>query len=234
MGSYIAAIGIILFVLAGGLKFTNVFDHVDDAINKVTADLTGSSSESSEDTQAAKVVEAMDYTNPTTRDYALSLIDKNHGGDYNIAQICDVWEKIYKRWTYVNDPEGFNYYSPASRTINLGLKGDCDDFAIVMASSILAIGGTPRVILASNKDGGGHAYAEIAIASSKSNFQKIANYVCKRYHCTRIAYRTSTKNGKTEYWLNLDWSSKHPGGSYYENDGKTIAIYRNKYWERLK
>ncbi len=69
-----------------------------------------------------------------------------------------MWEKIYKRWTYVNDPpNGFNYYSPpASRTINLGLKGDCDDFAILTASSIQAIGGgASRIIIASNTDGGG-------------------------------------------------------------------------------
>ncbi|WP_067076891.1 transglutaminase-like domain-containing protein [Methanoculleus horonobensis] len=185
------------------------------------------------DTQASKIVEAMDYTNPTTRDFALSLIDKDHGGNYNIAQICDMWEKIYKRWTYVNDPKGTEYYSPASRTINLGLKGDCDDFAILVASTMLAIGGTPRVILASDSVEG-HAYAEICIANNKDSLQKAANYICQRYKCKNIAYRTANANGQTQYWLNLDWSSKHPGGSYFQNDGATVAIYPNKHWVRLK
>ncbi|ABN58176.1 MULTISPECIES: hypothetical protein [Methanoculleus] len=185
------------------------------------------------DTQASKIVEAMDYTNPTTRDFALSLIDKDHGGNYNIAQICDMWEKIYKRWTYVNDPKGTEYYSPASRTINLGLKGDCDDFTILVASTMLAIGGTPRVILASDSVEG-HAYAEICIANNKDSLQKAANYICQRYKCKNIAYRTTNANGQTQYWLNLDWSSKHPGGSYFQNDGATVAIYPNKHWVRLK
>jgi hypothetical protein len=185
-------------------------------------------------TQSSKVAEAMDYTNPTTRDYALSLIDREHSGKYNIAQICDMWEKLYKRWTYVNDPNGFNYYSPASRTINLGLKGDCDDFAILTASSIQAIGGASRIIIASNTGGGGHAYAEVYISSSKSDLQSVADYICQRYKCKSIAYRTTNEGGQTRYWLNLDWQAKHPGGPYYQNSGETIAIYPNKYWVKLK
>lgn len=113
-----------------------------------TPPVTSTSVKSHWDTQASKVVEVMDYTNPDTRDSALSLIDKDHGGKYNIAQICDMWEKIYKRWTYVNDPKGTEYYSPASRTVRLGVKGDCDDLAILMASSIQAIGSVSRIILA--------------------------------------------------------------------------------------
>lgn len=185
------------------------------------------------DTQASKVVEAMDYTNPTTRDFALSLIDKDHGGNYNIAQICDMWEKIYNRWTYVNDPKGTEYYSPASRTIKLGLKGDCDDFAILVASTMSAIGGSPRVILASNT-GGGHAYTEVYLGPDKSNLESATKYICKRYNCKGIAYRVSNEGGQTRYWLNLDWWAKHPGGPYYQNDGATVAIYPNKHWVRLK
>ena len=204
------------------------------AAGTATPKATSASVTSSWDAQASKVVEAMDYTDPDTRDFALSMIDRGHGGDYNIAQICDMWEKMYKRWTYVNDPNGFNYYSPASRTINLGLKGDCDDFAILVASTISAIGGTPRVILAYNTDSIGHAYAKVAIADSKSDLDNIAKYICQRYNCKGIAYRTSNEGGKTTYWLNLDWWSKHPGGTYYQNNGETVAIYPNKHWVRLK
>jgi hypothetical protein len=186
------------------------------------------------DTRASKVVEAMDYKNPTTRDYALIMVEEDHGGKYNIAQICDVWEKTYKRWTYVNDPKGFNYYSPASRTIKLGLKGDCDDFAILVASTMMAIGGSSRIILASNTDGAGHAYAEVRVASSKAGLDGVAAYICLRYHCKSISYRTSTDGGKTQYWLNLDWQAKHPGGPYYKNNGETVVIYPNGRWVKLK
>ncbi len=204
------------------------------AVGTTTPMATPASVVSHWDSQASKIVEAMDYTNPTTRDYALSLIDKDHGGNYNIAQICDMWEKIYKRWTYVNDPNGFNYYSPASRTIKLRLKGDCDDFAILTASSIQAIGGASRIIIASNTNAAGHAYAEVYMSSSKSDLQGVADYICQRYNCKSIAYRTTNEGGQTRYWLNLDWSSKHPGGAYYQNNGETIVIYPNGYWAKLK
>ncbi|MDI6720571.1 MAG: transglutaminase domain-containing protein [Methanomicrobiales archaeon] len=185
--------------------------------------------------RATQVAEAMDYTNPTTRDFALTLIDPSHGGEYNIAQICDMWERIYRDWTYVNDPKGSLYYSPASRTINIGLKGDCDDFAIVTASVVMAIGGSARVVLAYNTDSAGHAYAEVYLGSTKDKVQSAANYICKRYRCTSIAYHTSyKKDGTPMYWLNLDWSAKHPGGPFYKNDGETYVVYPNKYWERVQ
>ena len=261
-GSTIVTILIILFVVGAGLKVMKVLDRADDAISRIDSDtssvvavgmvtpqatatlvsvtrtptprVTPTPVVSHWDAQASKIVEAMDYTNPTTRDYALNLIDKDHGGDYNIAQICDMWEKIYKRWTYVNDPKGSNYYSPASRTINLGVKGDCDDFAILVASTVMAIGGSSRIILASNTGETGHAYAEVYLGPSKSNVDSAAKYICQRYKCKSIAYRSSNEGGQTRYWLNLDWRAKHPGGPYYQNNGETVSIYPNKYWVRLK
>ncbi len=263
-GSTIVTVLIILFVVGAGLKVMKVLDHVDDAISRAEASVpssvvavgtatpkptsapiqkptqlatprpTRTPVSSPWDTQASKVVEAMDYTNPTTRDFALTLIDQSHSGSYNIAQICDMWEKIYKRWTYVNDPKGFEYFSPASRTIKLGLKGDCDDFAILTAASIQAIGGSPRIIVASNTNAAGHAYAEVYLGPSKSNLESATNYICKRYNCKSIAYRVSNEGGQIRYWLNLDWQAKHPGGPYYQNNGETVAIYPNKYWVRLK
>lgn len=259
-GSILVTGLIILFVVGAGLKVMKVLDHADDAISRAEASAPSSvvavgtaipKSTSAPiqkptqlvtprpirtpvpspwDTQASKVVEAMDYTNPTTRDYALSLIDREHGGKYNIAQICDIWDKIYKQWTYVNDPKGSNYYSPASRTVKLGVKGDCDDFAILVASTMMAIGGSSRIILASNTDGAGHAYAEVYLGPDKSNVDSAAKYICQRYKCRSIAYRTSNEGGQTRHWLNLDWQAKHPGGPCYKNDGETVAIYPNGRW----
>ena len=63
-------------------------------------------------------------------------------------------------WKYVNDPKGFEYFSPASETIKLKLSGDCDDFAIVMAATLQAIGANTRVVMAYGEKSG-HAYAEV-------------------------------------------------------------------------
>lgn len=182
------------------------------------------------------IVDAMDSDNPVTRNYALSLIDKSHGGTRNIAQVCDIWEKVYDEWTYVSDPKGLEYFSSASNTIKLGLKGDCDDFAILVASLIEAAGGGTRIILAKAADGGsGHAYPEVYITSDKESFDSMAQYICKRYRCKSVAYHLERdREGNPRYWLNLDWQSKHPGGKYYKSDGLLTAYYPNGYWRKFR
>jgi len=185
--------------------------------------------QSTESQTATKIKNAMDYTNPTTRDFALTLIPNTHEGNYNIAQICDLWEAVYQKWTYVNDPQGSDYFSPASRTIQLGLKGDCDDFAITVGSLVQSIGGSTRIVTAYNAEGG-HAYPEVYIGSSKASLEKVASYIGKRYHTTGIAYHARTKDGVTQYWLNLDWQSRFPGGKYFHESGEMTIYYPNGYW----
>jgi predicted transglutaminase-like cysteine proteinase len=180
---------------------------------------------------ATKIKNAMDYTNPTTRDFAVSLIPNSHEGKYNIAQICDLWEAVNKKWTYVNDPQGSEYFSPASRTIQLGLKGDCDDFAITVGSVIMSIGGSSRIVTAYDADTGkGHAYPEVLVCSNKACMDKVASYIAKRYKTKGIAYHTRTKDGVTQYWMNLDWQSKYPGGKFFHDSGELTIYYPNGYW----
>lgn len=186
--------------------------------------------QSKESDTATKIKNAMDYTNPTTRDFAVSLIPNSHEGNYNIAQICDLWEAVYKKWTYVNDPKGSDYFSPASRTIQLGLKGDCDDFAITVGSAVQSIGGSSRIVTAYNEDGKGHAYPEVMVCSSKACMDKVAAYVTKRYNARGVAYHTRTKDGVTQYWMNLDWQSQYPGGKYFHDSGEITIYYPNGYW----
>jgi hypothetical protein len=186
-------------------------------------------SKSKESQIAEKIKNAMDYTNPITRDFALTLIPNSHEGNYNIAQICDLWETVYNRWTYVNDPKGSEYFSPASRTIQLGLKGDCDDFAITVGSIIQSIGGSTRIVTAYNQEGG-HAYPEVLIGTNKTDLDKIGTYIVKRYHSKGIAYHTTTRSGVTQYWLNLDWQSRYPGGKYFHDSGELTIYYPNGSW----
>jgi hypothetical protein len=51
------------------------------------------------------------------------------------------------------------YLAKALETIESELTGDCDDFATLIATFILSIGGEIRVTIASGPDGG-HAYTE--------------------------------------------------------------------------
>ncbi len=55
-----------------------------------------------------------------------------------------------------------------------------------------------------------------------------------RYKCNSVAYHTQQDNqGKTQYWLNLDWSAKHPGGPFFHDVGQVTIYYPNGYWEKV-
>jgi hypothetical protein len=230
--------GFVIFLFAGPLIFGFASGSSDgDNVNVISPDSPKEVSPTPEPTKAlsaksqkaADFKAAMDYSNPITRDYAVSIIPNSHEGKYSIAQICDLWDAVYGRWTYVNDPNGVDYRSPASRTIQLGLKGDCDDFAITVGSLVQSIGGSSRIVTAYNAEGG-HAYPEVMVAKDKASFEKIASYIAKRYNAKSIAYHTRTKDGVTQYWLNLDWWSKHPGGKFYDSTGELTFYYPNGYW----
>jgi hypothetical protein len=65
-----------------------------------------------------RIRQAVDYNTQVVRIFALRAIAAHHGGDYTIAQICDVWDAIYNGWVYVRDPPGLTFnFTPASYTI---------------------------------------------------------------------------------------------------------------------
>lgn len=178
---------------------------------------------------ANAVSQAIEPSNPTVRSLALNAIKSKHGGNYNVNQICDVYEYLYKHWTYVNDPNSnSDYYAKASESARL-MKGDCDDFAILMASCIEAIGGGSRVIIAESSNGDAHAYAEVYFAKDKTDKDSKAKSLASKYHDTIYLHPDSSTN-PTSYWLNLDWSATHPGGKYYASIGNILIIYPNGYY----
>jgi hypothetical protein len=187
---------------------------------------------------AKKYAQAIDYTNPTTRDYAVQLAALCPG-EYSICQICKIYDYLYKNWRYVNDPHGLDYVSPASRTIQANLAGDCDDYAVLMAAMIAAIGGTPHIIIAWNNDVG-HAYAEVFVGNEE-NLNAIAEWIRDYYRnfferlfginvVGPISYH---KESSGDCWLNLDWTSKFPGGPFFEAT-REIAVSLNGTYKVIK
>lgn len=182
---------------------------------------------------------AIDPSNPVTRDFAVSIAAKSPG-EYNIGQICFIYDHISSRWRYVNDPRGSDYVSPASRTIQAGLVGDCDDFAVLMASLIEAIGGAARVVVGFSGEGA-HAYAEVYAGKGKDTPQRILDALNDHYQgffdwlfgVSPVKQVALHVDSQEKYWLNLDWSAKHPGGPFFEAVTE-IAIYPTGYYKILK
>ncbi|GHT47435.1 hypothetical protein AGMMS49965_25490 [Bacteroidia bacterium] len=90
----------------------------------------------------------------------------DHSGNKE-KQLEILWRYARNHWIYINDPAvGIDTWRSASETIETyyftsekQYTGDCDDFAILMASFARQVGLDSRFVCAVGK-GGGHAYAE--------------------------------------------------------------------------
>ena len=176
--------------------------------------------------------EACDYDLPYTKSFANQLAGRS-AGSFNPGQICEIFDYCYKKWRYVNDPNGHEYVARASESIASFLTGDCDDFAVLMASCLLAIGADVCVDTGHNPTGG-HAFTEVDI--SHFNSDEVLKVIKKKFDNFSIEQlHTRNANGKT--WLNLDWQASYPGGPYYDCSSSRDAypcIDGKWKWDKLK
>jgi hypothetical protein len=189
-----------------------------------------------------QTTQAVDYLDSGTRNFFLELVDHKHSGVYNIGQICDIWDYCCSHWTYVSDPDQYEYIAPASESIANGLHGDCEDFAVLIAAGIKAIGGTAWIVV--QREGSiGHAFAQVYIESEAYLEETIMPYLAARYEETprtdttrrprswdnrslfqtsfTVWYSTSPNYG---VWLNLDYTAPHPGGRFLFDNGEPVNL----------
>ncbi len=170
--------------------------------------------------------EACDFNLPYTKKFANELAARAPG-NFNPDQICEIFDYCYKKWRYVNDPADSEYVARASETISNSLIGDCDDFAVLMASCILSVGGRPCLNTGFNYSGG-HAFAEVDIAQfNEGDVLRIVQEHFPEYNITNLSCRVDGEHK----WLNLDWQAAHPGGAYYDCSRKWDSYpYENGTW----
>jgi tetratricopeptide (TPR) repeat protein len=161
---------------------------------------------------------------------ALVLAAK-YPGERTIDQICAIYQYVKdgdastKGWSYVSDVRGVDIYRYANDTLRVGEAvgcsgaGDCDDFAIIMSSLIESIGGTTKVVLAYNRsaDIEGHAYTLVYLGNFKDDqVWEIIKWLQLRYGTDKIF--TFIDPETKGVWLNLDWTTDHPGGPFCQAD----------------
>ena len=220
------------------MHLRKIKDRASKAVGESVNELAGLSKEEASIRvhSAEKVANAMDVSHPTTRNTAVKLAAKSKG-PFNVDQVARVWLHAYKRWSYVNDPKGQEYFAKASESIENDYAGDCDDFAIVLAAMIQAIGGESRVVMMSS-DQGGHAYTEIRVAGELKKIRTTLdrfvrrNVRGKRLREIHARPAPPTPDGQGSYWLNLDWNAQLPGGPY-EKEHWAVAIYPDGSTESL-
>lgn len=133
----------------------------------------------------------------------------------NIVRIFSLFRHINHNFQYVPDSQRDEYFASPQETILNGLGGDCDDHSILMVSAIEAIGGRARMVLTE-----GHLYPEL-YCGNKTEFEKTQQAIIHLFAnqpIENIYYHE--QNG--EYWLNLDYTARHPGGPYVSE--KVFAI----------
>ncbi len=174
-------------------------------------------------------VKKSNYTNKTLRNYAVGLVNSQNEGYINIGQVCDLFDHFYNNWTYVNDPNGQEYVASASETIKNNLYGDCDDFAVVLCSAIIAIGGEARIGNGCSSGQGCHAWAEVNIGNE--NTEEIIKYLSNRYGLSaeNTIWWIKGHYDSNNRWLNLDWFASFPGGELFDvtHNGSWFYILQN-------
>lgn len=148
------------------------------------------------------------------------LAKANLQNSSKVAQLCYLWKYAKDNWVYINDPVTKNYedtWRPASETIETyyfgntyKYTGDCDDFAILVASFARQIGLESRFVAAYGAEGG-HAYSEFFVPASEWSTT-----------VKKIGANVNYTPGNGGNWINLDWWGNHVGGEYFKG---TRRIY---------
>jgi hypothetical protein len=163
-------------------------------------------------TKTVKALQAkVDYRDSVVRNFAvrhsLEYFDEYHMKYGSVVRILSLFKHINSNFKYVSDSERDEYFAGPRETILNGLGGDCDDHTLLMVSALKAIGGHLRMVLTE-----GHLYPELLCGDQKSfeRMQQAIVYLFGNEAIDNMYYHE--QNG--QYWLNLDYSAKYPGGPY--------------------
>jgi len=176
----------------------------------------------------------LDLGSPDIADTAM-IIAADYPGVYNINQVSAIYKSLASGgWYYYSDPNDRDYFQNANLTLQRGKihdsigSGDCDDFAILMASLINSLGGSTRITFAYDiQKKLGHAYAEIYLGSvGDPEVDQILSWLEDEYGKSELPGVNMTAD---EVWLNLDWGSdplkaSYPGSCYFGDDSPKMMV----------
>jgi hypothetical protein len=159
------------------------------------------------------------YTDSLVRNFSvkhsLEAFD-NYSGKYGpITRYFSLFQYINSRFKYVPDALRDEYFASAHETILNGLGGDCDDHSILMAACLMSIGARCRLVIVQ-----GHMYPEL-YAGNKSQYDVMQQAIVQLFnneHIEKIYYHEHDN----EYWINLDYTARHPGGRYMNDQVKRV------------
>lgn len=105
----------------------------------------------------SEINRSLDLGNTDVEQTAMTIA-KDYPGEYNVNQVSAVYDALRKGWYYYSDPSYKDRYKSANRTLQDGKisnsigMGDCDDFAILMASLLESLQGSTRIVFAYDQE----------------------------------------------------------------------------------
>lgn len=142
---------------------------------------------------------------------------KEYQGKYAmLTRHLSLFKYINTNFNYVPDARRDEYFATGRETIQSGLGGDCDDHSILMASCLMSIGAKCRLVIVE-----GHMYPELFVGD-KNDFEVMQQALVQMFSEQKIKNIFYHENNG-EYWINLDYTARHPGGPYM-NDRLKLLI----------
>ncbi|MDX5417886.1 MAG: transglutaminase-like domain-containing protein [Hymenobacteraceae bacterium] len=229
---------LLLFVgIMGAMFFNSTFDDytVENLYADYNAMLVNMTSNSSKVSyfkpvkgtyfQERRVKSAMQPTHPAVRSFAVENSTRYFHDEYyrkygKIVRYFSLFKHVRNNWRYVNDPLGLDYYSPPTESIKL-LAGDCDDYAILIASSIMSIGGEARIVISPN-----HMYAEVKMGTVE-DLDKVSYAVRSLFPDEVTGGKIHFHETNGELWINFDYTAGYPGGPFLEPELYSVINFTN-------
>jgi hypothetical protein len=152
--------------------------------------------------------------------HSLMFFDEYYPKYRQICRQLSLLKYVKENFRYVPDPSSFDYFASPQESIEL-MAGDCDDYTILIASILKAIGANVRIIWAPK-----HVYPEL-YCGDKMNFEKYVSAIYTLFEQEigqkQIYYRID-KNGN--YWINIDYTDLYPGSVYQSNEVLSVIYIK--------
>jgi hypothetical protein len=126
------------------------------------------------------------------------------GADYDVGKVCAIFDWLDANLNYTEDPGGGDtWYSPDQTLASL--RGDCEDYAMLLAAMVEDAGGTSRIYLTID-----HAFAAVYVGNTSDDLAN-ATAGIRAYYRTNVT--THAFADETGYWMVADpLGSLHMGG----------------------
>ena len=151
-------------------------------------------------------------------EHSLDQFDEYNYKFRGLTRYFSLFKYINSSFRYVPDAQRDEYYATPKETILNGLGGDCDDHSILMAACLMSIGATCRLVIIE-----GHMYPEMYIGDKK-DFEIAQAAIIQFFEYDKID-RIYYHENNGEYWLNLDYTARHPGGPYLNDKVKLLINF---------